>query len=124
MLSVDAQLANSDNRAKTIHMKLAIPTILAIVLVTFATAAISQTRSVRDTATAYGARLTAKGLPAEGNANRVNSRARSRIDNRLSLRIERYRFNVAPDSKTVFQTSQSNGVRTAPVIVPQPDADQ
>ncbi|WP_298808771.1 hypothetical protein [uncultured Sphingomonas sp.] len=54
----------------------------------------AQTRSVRDTATAYGARLNAKGEPANLNPNRINNRVNSRLDTRLSLRIERYR----PDS--------------------------
>lgn len=56
----------------------------------------AQTRTVRDTATAYGARLNAKGEPAGLNPNRINNRVNSRIDARLSLRIERYR----PDSTT------------------------
>lgn len=73
--------------------------------------------SVRDTTTAYGARLTAKGTPANLNANRVNNRVNSRIGNRLSLRIERYRPDAA-NPTAAFQTTQEDRARPAPVIAP------
>jgi hypothetical protein len=67
------------------------------------TAVGAQTHTVRDTATAYGARLNAKGEPAGLNPNRINSRANNRVETRLSLRIERYR----PDSITYPATTYS-----------------
>lgn len=84
----------------------------------------AQTRSVRDTATAYGARLNAKGLPADKNPNRVNSRVDSRINNRLALRVERYRPDNTDNPTAAFQAAQTDKSRTAPVIaLPSPHDD-
>ena len=77
----------------------------------------AQTRTARDTATAYGARLTGKGQPENLNESRVNDRVDSRIDNRLRLRIERYR----PDSNNptiAFQDLQDDQSYIAPNPVP------
>ncbi len=71
----------------------------------------AQTRSARDTATAYGARLDAKGAPATLNPNRINSRIASRIDTRLSLRIERYRPGSVEDPAAAFVTQPSDNSR-------------
>lgn len=62
----------------------------------------AQTRSARDTATAYGARLNAKGEPANLNSNRINNRVNSRLDTRLSLRVERYRSDSTSNPATAF----------------------
>lgn len=77
-------------------------------------AVLAQTRSVRDTATAYGARLNAKGLPASINPARINNRISSRLDNRLSLRIERYRPEASANPTAAFQaTTTDDKSRTA-----------
>lgn len=74
-------------------------------------AAHAQTRGVRDTATAYGARLNAKGFPATLNPNRINSRITSRIDTRLSLRVERYRPSSAEGPAAAFATRPNDNAR-------------
>ncbi len=83
----------------------------------------AQTRSVRDTATAYGARLNARGLPANTNPARVNNRIPSRLDSRLSLRIERYRPEASVNPTAAFQVQTDDKSRTAPVIAPPPQTD-
>lgn len=83
----------------------------------------AQTRSVRDTATAYGARLNARGLPANTNPARVNNRIPSRLDSRLSLRIERYRPEASANPTAAFQTQTDDKSRTAPVIAPPQQTD-
>lgn len=95
-------------------MKLA--TALAVLALTIPVAVVAQTRSARDTATTYGARLDAKGLPANLSENRVNNRVDNRISNRLSLRIERYRPNSADNPTAAFQMTQDDKSRSAPVI--------
>lgn len=87
------------------------------------TAASAQTRSVRDTTTAYGARLNAKGQPANLNPARINNRIPSRIDTRLALRLERYRPNATDNPTAAFQTTTDDKTRTAPVIAPPQQAD-
>lgn len=77
----------------------------------FGTAANAQTRTARDTATAYGARLNAKGEPANLNPNRINSRVNSRLETRLSLRVERYRPNSTNDPATAFAVRPTDNVR-------------
>lgn len=67
----------------------------------------AQTRSVRDTATAYGARLNAKGEPANLNPNRINNR----LDRRLSLRVERYRPQNTNDPATAFDVQPTDNAR-------------
>lgn len=83
----------------------------------------AQTRSVRDTATTYGARLDAKGAPAAFSQNRVNNRVNSRIDNRLSLRIERYRPDATANPTAAFQARPDDKSRATPVIAPQTPGD-
>lgn len=117
------------NRLRRAAMKLApIVAILAAAAVAAAalpSAAAAQTRSIRDTATAYGARMTSKGQPAALNQNRINSRVNNRIDNRLSLRIERYRPDSTANPTAAFQTKPDDKSRTAPVIAPpQPGTDE
>lgn len=74
-------------------------------------AAGAQTRSARDTATAYGARLNAKGEPANLNPNRINNRVRSRLDTRLSLRVERYRLDSTNDPAAAFAVRATDNAR-------------
>jgi hypothetical protein len=93
--------------------------VIAAVLTNFlASPAPGQTRSVRDTETAYGARLNAKGLPANTNQTRANSRIDSRINNRLALRIERYRPDNTDNPTAALQAAQDDKSRSAPVIAP------
>ena len=73
-----------------------------------ATSASAQTRSARDTATAYGARLNAKGEPANLNPNRINNRVNSRLETRLSLRVERYRPDSTNDPAAAFAARPAN----------------
>lgn len=80
-------------------------------------AAEAQTRGVRDTATAYGARLNAKGQPANLNPNRINNRVNSRIENRLALRVERYRVENTSDPAAAFAAPVTDNSRTTPVTI-------
>jgi hypothetical protein len=91
-----------------------------------ATSASGQTRSVRDTATAYGARLNARGQPANLNPARINSRLPSRLDSRLALRIERYRPNASDNPIDAFRTptdDKSRSAATLPQTQPPVDID-
>lgn len=76
-----------------------------------ATAATAQTRNARDTATAYGARLDAKGEPAGLNQNRNNNRLNSRLDTRLKLRVERYQPDSTTDPTGAFATQVTDNAR-------------
>jgi hypothetical protein len=71
----------------------------------------AQTRSAGDTATAYGARLNAKGEPANLNPNRINNRVNSRLDTRLSLRVERYRPDSTNDPAAAFAVRATDNAR-------------
>lgn len=73
--------------------------------------AAAQTRSARDTATAYGARLDAKGEPADLNPNRLNNRINNRLDTRLSLRVERYRPDSTEDPAAAFAARPTDNTR-------------
>lgn len=80
-------------------------------MLSLGTAAGAQTRSARDTATAYGARLNAKGEPANLNPNRINNRVNSRLDMRLSLRVERYRPDSTNDPAAAFAVQPTDNAR-------------
>jgi hypothetical protein len=97
-----------------IFMKLWFLTFLIVASIPFEVNA--QSRSVRNTATTYGARLNSEGLPANLNKARVNNRIETRINNRLSLRIERYRPDSANNPTAAFQATPNDNSRTAPVI--------
>lgn len=98
--------------------------LLAIVVgIVAASPGIAQTSGVRDTATAYGARLTAKGLPAAYNRPRINNRIVNRIDTRLGLRIERYRVDSSSDPTATLRGQPDDGTRTTPVIAPPPPVE-
>ncbi|WP_203310506.1 hypothetical protein [Sphingomonas beigongshangi] len=72
-------------------------------------AAAQTTRTARDTATAYGARLTTPGDPTKPlNQRRVNNRLDNRISNRLSLRIERYRVGAEADPLAAAREPQKS----------------
>ncbi len=71
----------------------------------------AQTRSARDTATAYGARLNARGEPANLNPNRINDRVNNRLDTRLSLRVERYRPDSTNDPAAAFAVRATDNAR-------------
>ena len=94
-------------------------TLVALVLAAAVVpAAIAQTRSVRDTATAYGARLDSQGQPTNLNQNRLNSRINNRIDNRLSLRIERYRPDATTNPTAAFTAAPNDKSRVSPLVTP------
>ena len=86
----------------------------------------AQARSERDVVTAYGARLNAKGQPADLNQNRVNNRVNSRIDTRLSLRVERYRPDADPVSAFAAPVTDNSRVGTTltPTTPQDGDPDQ
>lgn len=84
---------------------------------------LAQTRSGRDTATAYGARLNAKGEPANTNPAGINNRIPSRLENRLSLRTEHYRPEASANPTAAFQAITDDKSRTAPVIAPPQPID-
>lgn len=90
---------------------------MAIIALFVASAGSAQTASTRNTATAYGARLTAKGLPAGLDQRRASNRIANRIDNRLSLRIERYRPDNTNNPTAAFEATQSDKSRAAPILV-------
>lgn len=94
---------------------LGIAFVLAVVA---ASPAVAQTRSVRDTATAYGARLNAKGQPAALNANRVNNRIDNRLDNRLAVRVERYRPDSIDHPTATLTVAPDDGTHVSPVLAP------
>ncbi len=95
-----------------------------MVLTVFAPAlGLAQTHSAHDTATAYGTRLNAKGQPADRNPAHINNRIASRIDNRLDLRIERYRPEATGDPGAAFRTTVNDKSRTVPVIAPPPQQE-
>ena len=71
----------------------------------------AQSRSARDTATAYGARLNAKGEPANLNPSRINDRVNSRLDTRLSLRVERYRPDSTNNPTAAFAVRPADNAR-------------
>lgn len=75
------------------------------------TSGFAQTRSVHDTATAYGARLNSKGQPDNSGQNRVGGRVENRIPTRLSLRIERYQPESTDNPTAGYQASQNDGSR-------------
>lgn len=99
-----------------IRVLLVAPLMTAVVFP--ATPSFAQTRSPRQTATAYGARLNAKGQSANLNTARVNNRIASRIDTRLDLRIERYRPEAASDPTSAFKSTTNDKSRSTPVIAP------
>jgi hypothetical protein len=84
---------------------------IAVATLLLGTPASAQTRSARDTATAYGARLNAKGEPANLNANRINNRVNSRLETRLSLRIERYRPDSTNNPAAAFTVRPTDNAR-------------
>jgi len=90
--------------------RIVVPAAVAAILLPGISAG-AQTRSVRDTVTAYGARLDARGEPANLNPNRVNNRINSRLDTRLSLRIERYRPDINNDPATAFAVRPTDNAR-------------
>lgn len=104
-------------------MKLAFTATLTGMATILASPVSAQTRSTRETATTYGARLTAKGTIADLNQNRINNRIDSRIGNRLSLRIERYRTGATDNPVAGFGNTQDDKTRIAPVSGLQPSAN-
>jgi hypothetical protein len=105
-----------DGGMRTQGLKIGV--LAASCLAVLATPSISgaQTRSARDTATAYGARLNAKGQPANLNPARINNRIVSRIENRLDLRIERYRPDATNDPGAAFKATTDDKSHLTPVI--------
>jgi hypothetical protein len=101
---------------KTTRLLLAVA--LLTITVFLPASSFGQTRSARDTGTAYGARLNAKGQPADLNPARIQNRIQSRINNRLDLRIERYRPAISGDPTAAFQTMMNDKTRAVPVISP------
>ncbi len=57
------------------------------------------------------------------NDRRVNDRIRSRIDNRLSLRIERYKPGSENNPTAAFAATPTDGARNVPVVIPDPAPD-
>lgn len=93
---------------------------VACAILPLGTPADAQTRSTRDTATTYGARLDAKGEPANLNPNRINNRINNRLDARLDLRVERYRPQSSNDPAAAFAVRPTDNARigTATTLSP------
>lgn len=71
----------------------------------------AQTRSTKETAKAYGARLTADSVAGASNPLRVSNRVSSRIENRINLRIQRYNATRAADPGATFSVSRDDGTQ-------------
>jgi hypothetical protein len=112
MLSIGSLSARVPNRVKLAGI--AILTAVSFVFL-HSHSVLAQTRGVRDTTTAYGARLNGKGEPAKKlNENRLNNRVNNRIDSRLSLRIERYRLDNVKDPTAAFKGTADDKSRLVP----------
>lgn len=99
-------------------MKLALG--VAVIALTAGSVSRAQTHSVRDTVTAYGARLNAKGQPVGLNPRRITSRIAGRVDNRLSLRIERYRIDNVNNPTAAFEAVPDDHSRAFPIVAVPP----
>ena len=97
--------------------------ILCLALLGATAAQAQSTRTAKSTREAYGVRLDAQAVPSDVNTARLDNRIKSRIENRLSLRIERYRIGQTADPTAAFRDQKDDGSRTVPVIAPpqQPD---
>ena len=73
--------------------------------------AAAQTRSTRDTTTAYGSRMTANNEPAVVNRHRVNNRINNRLGGSIRLRIERYSPTTAANPAAAFTVSRDDAMR-------------
>ena len=100
--------------------RVAILLTFAIAPFSLGSAANAQSRTMRDIATAYGARLNAKGEPANLNPSRINNRVNSRLDWRLSVRVERYRPNSFSDPAAAFAVQPMNNAQVRPETAPSP----
>lgn len=108
------------NRNGIVRMKLGqvVRTGIMIAVALFPpSSASAQTRTTRDTATAYGARLTTDATPAAANRHRVNNRLNNRIANHLSLRIERYTPTTLANPNAAYTVSRDDGTRNNPTAV-------
>lgn len=84
---------------------------LAITASSLGTAVDAQTRTARDTTTAYGAKLNAKGEPTDLNPKRINNRVNNRLETRLSLRVERYRTDSTNNPAAAFAVKSTDNAR-------------
>ena len=96
----------------------------ALLLIAAAGPALGQARTVRQTATTYGARLNATAEPANLNSARLNNRVESRLNSRLGLRVERFRVGNAADPTAAYRVPVTDGSRTAPVVTPPAPIDE
>ncbi len=96
--------------AKT-SRRFAVVAALAITASSLGTVVGAQTRTARDTTTAYGARLNAKGEPTNLNPKRINNRVNSRLETRLSLRVERYRTDSTNSPAAAFAVKSTDNTR-------------
>ena len=91
----------------------------ALLLTAVAPTSVSaQTRTARQTATAYGARLNAKAEPQALNQARWNNRINSRLDTRIGLRIERFRVGSAADPVAAYKAPTDDRSRAATIVTP------
>lgn len=74
----------------------------------------AQTRSTKETARAYGARITADSVAGTSNPLRVNNRVSGRIENRINLRIQRYNATRGADPGATFSVSRDDGTQRNP----------
>ena len=89
-----------------------------LLLATLAAPAAAQTRSARDTAITYDARLDAKSEPADLHQRWVNNRIQSRNNSRLALQVEHYRPDSTDDPVAAFRTAPDDRSRTTPLTAP------
>lgn len=80
----------------------------------------AQSRTTRETATAYGARLNAKGEIQNLNPARINSRVSSRVSSRIQLRLERFIPGSSSDPASAYRVTVDDGSRR-PLVLAKPD---
>lgn len=80
----------------------------------------AQSRTIRGTATAYGARLNARGEVQNLNPARINNRVNNRVSNRIRLRIERFVPDDSLNPTSAYRVPIDDGVRR-PLIIARPD---
>lgn len=80
----------------------------------------AQSRTIRGTATTYGARLNARGEVQNLNPARINNRVNNRVSNRIRLRIERFVPDESLNPTSAYRVPVDDGTRR-PLVVVRPD---
>lgn len=81
----------------------------------------AQSRTIRGTATIYGARLNARGDVQDLNPARINNRVNNRVNNRIRLRIERFVPDESLNPTSAYRVPVDDGIRR-PLVIARPDS--